>query len=47
MAVLTKVEQTYHLDSLSVPVIKAADDSIFLKDGKVHGIRRKGQEDAP
>ena len=28
-------------------VIKAADDTIFLKDGLVHGIRRKGQENAP
>ena len=27
-------------------VIKAADDTIFLKDGLIHGIRRKGQEDA-
>ncbi len=25
-------------------VIKAADDTIFLKDGVIHGIRRKGQE---
>ena len=28
-------------------VIKAADDTIFLKDGEIHGIRRKGEEDAP
>ena len=27
-------------------VIKAADDTIFLKDGTIRGIRRKGQEDA-
>ena len=27
-------------------VIKAADDTIFLKDGIIHGIRRKGQDDA-
>ena len=25
-------------------VIKAADDIIFLKDGVIHGVRRKGQE---
>jgi putative ABC transport system ATP-binding protein len=28
-------------------VIKAADDTIFLKDGLIQGIRRKGQGDAP
>jgi putative ABC transport system ATP-binding protein len=28
-------------------VIKAADDTIFLKDGLIRGIRRKGQEDGP
>ena len=28
-------------------VIKAADDTIFLKDGIIQGIRRKGQEAAP
>jgi len=28
-------------------VIKAADDTIFLKDGQIHGIRRKGVEHAP
>ena len=28
-------------------VIKAADDTIFLKDGIIHGVRRKGQENAP
>ena len=27
-------------------VIKAADDTIFLKDGIIHGIRRKGQDDS-
>lgn len=27
-------------------VIKAADDTIFLKDGEIHGIRRKGREGA-
>ncbi len=27
-------------------VIKSADDTIFLKDGTIRGIRRKGQEDA-
>jgi putative ABC transport system ATP-binding protein len=27
-------------------VIKAADDTIFLKDGTIRGIRRKGAEDA-
>jgi len=28
-------------------VIKAADDTIFLKDGSIHGIRRQGEEGAP
>ena len=28
-------------------VIKAADDTIFLKDGTIHGTRRKGEEAAP
>jgi len=28
-------------------VIKAADDTIFLKDGLIQGIRRKGQGAAP
>lgn len=28
-------------------VIKAADDTILLKDGVVHGIRRKGREGSP
>jgi putative ABC transport system ATP-binding protein len=28
-------------------VIKSADDTIFLKDGTIRGIRRKGQEDTP
>jgi len=28
-------------------VIKAADDTIFLKDGTIRGIRRQGAEDAP
>lgn len=28
-------------------VMKAADDTIFLKDGLIQGIRRKGVEDAP
>lgn len=28
-------------------VIKAADDTIFLKDGAIQGIRRKGEETAP
>ena len=28
-------------------VIKAADDTIFLKDGIIHGIRRKDQDDGP
>jgi putative ABC transport system ATP-binding protein len=28
-------------------VIKAADDTIFLKDGVIDGIRRKGLESAP
>lgn len=27
-------------------VIKAADDTIFLKDGLIHGVRRKGLENA-
>jgi putative ABC transport system ATP-binding protein len=27
-------------------VIKAADDTIFLKDGLIHDIRRQGQENA-
>ena len=28
-------------------VIKAADDTIFLKDGVIRGVRRKGEDDAP
>jgi putative ABC transport system ATP-binding protein len=28
-------------------VINAADDTIILKDGEIHGIRRKGEERAP
>jgi putative ABC transport system ATP-binding protein len=42
-----RYEVSFVFSSHDPDVIKAADDTIFLKDGTIHGIRRKGQEDAP
>ncbi|MDO8262697.1 MAG: ABC transporter ATP-binding protein [Gallionella sp.] len=42
-----RYEVSFVFSSHDPDVIKAADDTIFLKDGVIHGIRRKGQEGAP
>ena len=42
-----RYEISFIFSSHDPEVIKAADDTIFLKDGLIRGIRRKGQEDAP
>lgn len=41
-----RYEVSFIFSSHDPEVIKAADDTIFLKDGMIRGIRRKGQEDA-
>ena len=51
LALMRSMVERYHISfifsSHDREVIKAADDTIFLRDGVVHGIRRKGQESAP
>ncbi|MFZ2296183.1 MAG: ABC transporter ATP-binding protein [Polaromonas sp.] len=42
-----RYEVSFIFSSHDPDVIKAADDTIFLKDGAIHGIRRQGEEDAP
>ncbi|WP_232834607.1 ABC transporter ATP-binding protein [Rhodoferax ferrireducens] len=42
-----RYEVSFVFSSHDPDVIKAADDTIFLKDGAIHGIRRQGEEDAP
>ena len=42
-----RYEVSFIFSSHDPDVIKAADDTIFLKDGAIHGIRRKGQEVIP
>ena len=42
-----RYEVSFVFSSHDPDVIKAADDTIFLKDGAIHGISRKGAEDAP
>lgn len=42
-----RYEVSFIFSSHDPEVINAADDTIFLKDGTIHGIRRKGQENAP
>ncbi len=42
-----RYEVSFIFSSHDPEVIKAADDTIFLKDGAIHGIRRQGKEDAP
>ena len=48
LALMRSMVERYHISfifsSHDREVIKAADDTIFLKDGVVHGIRRKGRE---
>ena len=50
LALMRRMVERYHISfifsSHDPDVIKAADDTIMLKDGLIHGIRRKGQEDA-
>ena len=41
-----RYEVSFIFSSHDPDVINAADDTIFLKDGAIHGIRRKGQEAA-
>jgi putative ABC transport system ATP-binding protein len=41
-----RYEISFIFSSHDPDVIKAADDTIFLKDGVINGIRRKGSEDA-
>ncbi len=51
LALMRRMVQRYAVSfifsSHDPDVIKAADDTIFLKDGTICGIRRKGQEAAP
>ena len=42
-----RYEVSFIFSSHDPDVIKAADDTIFLKDGTIHGIRRQGGEGAP
>ena len=42
-----RYETSFIFSSHDPEVINAADDTIFLKDGAIHGIRRKGQELTP
>ena len=42
-----RYEVSFIFSSHDPEVIKAADDTIYLKDGAIHGIRRKGQELIP
>ena len=42
-----RYEVSFIFSSHDPDVIKAADDTIFLKDGAIHGIRRQGQEVNP
>ena len=42
-----RYEISFIFSSHDPEVIKAADDTIFLKDGVIQGIRRKGQEATP
>ena len=42
-----RYEVSFIFSSHDPDVIKAADDTIFLKDGAIHGIHRKGQEVIP
>lgn len=50
LALMRRMVQRYGISfifsSHDPDVIKAADDTIFLKDGVIHGIRRQGQETA-
>lgn len=51
LALMRRMVEQYQISFLfsshDQDVIKAADDTIFLKDGVIHGIRRKAAEDAP
>ncbi|HAL39687.1 MAG TPA: ABC transporter [Polaromonas sp.] len=42
-----RYEASFIFSSHDPDVIKAADDTIFLKDGTIRGIRRQGQADVP
>ena len=42
-----RYEVSFIFSSHDPDVIEAADDTIFLRDGAIHGIRRKGQETVP
>ncbi|MDO8450842.1 MAG: ABC transporter ATP-binding protein [Rhodoferax sp.] len=42
-----RYEVSFIFSSHDPDVINAADDTIFLKDGAIQGIRRKGQEPSP
>lgn len=42
-----RYEVSFVFSSHDPDVIKAADDTIFLKDGTIHGVRRQGEEAAP
>ena len=44
---VARYEISFIFSSHDPEVIKAADDTIFLKDGIIQGIRRKSQEAAP
>ena len=50
LALMRRMVERYHISfnfsSHDFEVIKAADDTIFLKDGLIHGIRRRGEESA-
>jgi putative ABC transport system ATP-binding protein len=39
-----RYEVSFVFSSHDPDVIKAADDTIFLKDGTIHGVRRQGEE---
>jgi putative ABC transport system ATP-binding protein len=51
LALMRKMVDRYNISfifsSHDPEVIKAADDTIFLKDGRIQNIRRKGMEAAP
>ena len=50
LALMRRMVERYHISfifsSHDPEVIKAADDTIFLKDGVIQGIRRRGQGEA-
>ncbi|WP_210544161.1 ABC transporter ATP-binding protein [Rhodoferax sp. PAMC 29310] len=51
LALMRRMVERYHISfifsSHDPDVIKAADDTIFLKDGMIRGVHRKGQEEVP